>query len=361
MGPLADLRATDPNLRVSIVDRIDWTLLALHDAVFMHRPRTTDHLLIMDLAHAIGVPVWIDYDDHVFAVPPDNPSAKAWNTPEVQKCVAQIIAKADIVTVSSEVLARDLASLCQAPPRIIPNAHNARMFGNLAQAPSDNPLVMWRGSETHMRDVMSCGAEIIYNGQKHLDWAWLFLGMHPWFVTDRMPHEKTCVAPGMDPLEYFTLLRSLRPKVLIVPLADNTFNHAKSNIAWLEATYAGAICLAPNFPEWRRPGVITYDEPSDFEALLDAILSGGVDLVKTWELSRAAVEENLMLPTVNKMRLRVLEDLITLGADPTWKSQVAKNQWVQNGQAAKLFESVRGATGQRRPAAQAEVSLGPED
>ena len=54
----------------------------------------------------------------------------------------------------------------------------------------------------------------------------------------------------------------------VVPLKDNLFNHAKSNLAWIEATCAGAMTLAPDWPEWRRPGVSNYESPLNFKKLL---------------------------------------------------------------------------------------------
>jgi hypothetical protein len=51
-------------------------------------------------------------------------------------------------------------------------------------------------------------------------------------------------------------LFDIRPHFVVVPLQDNPFNRAKSNIAELEAQAAGAIAIVPDWEEWRS--VVRY-------------------------------------------------------------------------------------------------------
>ena len=97
-----------------------------------------------------------------------------------------------------------------------------------------------------------------------------------------------------------------RPKRAITPLCDTPFNRAKSNISWIESTVAGAVCVAPDFPEWNRPGIINYGPTRPFkDAVLEAleVANHGFENKKSEEFIR----ENLMLSTVNQKRILIAE------------------------------------------------------
>ena len=330
IGPVGALRRSVDNFRVSLIDRINWSVLALHDAVLLQRPNKPAHLDAANMAHAMGVPVWVDYDDDPFNVPAGNPAAAQWNSDATRKLVATLLAKADIVTVSTQKLAELFAPLTKQPPRRIPNAHNLEAFGPLAHARSKENLIMWRGSETHLRDLMSVGEQFISVSRTHLNWTWFFCGMNAWMITEQMPHDNTIVAPAVDPLEYFALLRRVRPQILVVPLAPNAFNAAKSNIAWLEATYAGAVCLAPEMDEWQRPGVLRYSSPKHFGQVLEQMMAGDIDLDAHWAASKAYIEEHLLLEHTNRLRAGVLSDLIALRENGAWREHALRNQWARD-------------------------------
>ena len=41
---------------------VAWSDIAQYDVVFLHRPCRPDDLLVMKIAHGLGVPCWVDYD-----------------------------------------------------------------------------------------------------------------------------------------------------------------------------------------------------------------------------------------------------------------------------------------------------------
>jgi hypothetical protein len=72
-------------------------------------------------------------------------------------------------------------------------------------------------------------------------------------------------------------------------------NRAKSNIAWLEATMFGGVCVGGlNTPEW------AFTMP--MHELKDKNIRA-----KTWEASMKEIAQNYNLEKVNQLRLSSLE------------------------------------------------------
>jgi hypothetical protein len=82
----------------------------------------------------------------------------------------------------------------------------------------------------------------------------IFMGSNPWYLhksqvgllseVQHIPWQPNTVA-------YVDALFDVRPHFVVVPLQDNPFNRAKSNIAELEAQAAGAIAIVPDWEEWK--------------------------------------------------------------------------------------------------------------
>ena len=131
------------------------------------------------------------------------------------------------------------------------------------------------------------------------------MGFSPWFLAET--NNKMNV-PSLDIVIYMKTLFDLAPSCMHVPLADNLFNRCKSNIAWIEGSYAGATCVVPSW--WNVPGALSYTDGASYYEAIRAILSGEVDKVKmnaeAWEF----IMDNLALSKVNVQRLQVLNELL---------------------------------------------------
>lgn len=311
--PLAALKLSMANLNLVYASQTDWTVLSMVDAVFLQRPFNGNHLAVARMAVEWKVPLWVDYDDDLFEVPQDNPAYAIYSKEEIQKNVAEICAMAKVVTVSTQALRRKLAPL-NPDIVVVPNAWDEKLLTDRNERNLDaNPLVLWRGSATHQRDILVHGEAIIELSKKHPNWTWHFQGYNPWFVTERMDPGKVVTAPSVPVEKYFQFIRTIRPKLVITPLADNAFNRSKSNIAWIEATYAGAACLAPLWEEWMQPGVVGYSSKADFADKLDLLMSGSIDtearLAESWEF----IKTNRLTVHSNRIRAGVLERVINTG------------------------------------------------
>lgn len=334
-GPLEALARSRGDLDLIVNPEVNWRTLKAVDAVFMQRCMLPHHVQVADMAVANGKRLWVDYDDDLYTVPSWNPTYKLYGKAATQNNVTAILAKADVVTVSTPYLQARVREILEAlrsataekpdpthrlsPSKVVvvPNAYDTELLAPLKGEPLEprNPLVMWRGSATHDKDLLIHTPALARVIGRHLDWTYNFVGDPFWLAMetiDAVPGLKpTSIirTESLDPINYFGFLRLTRPALMIVPLEDNPFNRSKSNIAWVEGTHAGAVALAPDWDEWRRPGVLTYKDPADFEVKLEGFLRGAYDHARLWVESRDFIAENLALPKVNRIRDVLLRDL----------------------------------------------------
>ena len=236
--------------------------------LFQARPFTQKHFEFMSLAKQSGAKIWIDTDDDLTAIPLTNP-AEAMIDPHLEnakKCY-QI---ADLVTVSTDFLGEEIRKKFPGVPIIVlpnvlslPDKINTNFTGR--------PTVFWRGSSTHGEDLEEWKDEIIEASHKFI-FHWF--GRLPFWhnkMSRTIDFDKRVSEGNKEPVttpaviyhkwtsmfSYFHKLSNLNLNVMLYPLADNHFNLSKSNIAWQEATFAGAACITnARGAEWTKPGIL---------------------------------------------------------------------------------------------------------
>jgi hypothetical protein len=252
-GPLASLRhlGCDVNL-TCITKSIDWPDLKFADILFLQRPFLAEHQKLAEMAKQLSVPVWIDHDDHLLGIPNSNTCDATYGSEQTQRTIKYLVSIADAVTVSTPALRVTLEPFSD-KISVIPNAWDdyAYPVKNLQWLPREK-LIVWRGSSTHVEDLTDAADRIVGLHEQFPDVQFVFIGYRPWFIENRFKDKSKFVFQDWVPLtEYFFALRMLRPLAVLAPLQDTTFNRCKSNIAYLEARYAGAPCLTTHaLPEW---------------------------------------------------------------------------------------------------------------
>ena len=324
MGPLHALRRQRPSLNTTVFDNIHWTSLSEIDAVMFQRPTNDNQLKIARMAAQHGLPIWVEYDDNFFALPRDNPHHDSFMNVEVHRVIVQICSVADVVTVTTEALAAVFRQFC--PPdrvRVVPNAMMTNIVGPVrSTVPITNPIVMWRGTNTHIRDVEMFTPEIIAAAEKHPGWRWMFQGFAPYRALEAIGKERASSGKMQDQLTYFATLAAVNPSVFIVPLADHAFNRCKSNIAALEAFYAGAVPVVPDWLEWRIPGALTYTDNASFAVALDhALTMTEGERADRWSKGAKFVRENLSIDVVNSLRANIVDHLEKLSWNEAARSE----------------------------------------
>jgi hypothetical protein len=314
MGPLANIRKT-MDFNVIFASKASWSALKLSDMVFMQRPYSSEHLEVMLSAKRNLRPVWIDYDDLLFAVPTSNPAhAQYMADPSVKKRVIQMIQLADVVTVSTQ----KLKEMFQLPGArlneniyVVPNALDDDLVP-LKRNFQKKRLISWRGSPTHLEDCIEHQKAIVEFSRAHQEWAFGFFGVNPWPITNCLKPERALIVPPATVDAYFEAGAIMNAPVMMVPLTDSVFNRCKSNIAWIEATLFGGVAVAPNWEEWKKPGVIAYDKGFTMRQALEsceASFESG-DLAEYNKSSWDYITKHLLLSHVNKQRIEIIEKML---------------------------------------------------
>ncbi len=268
-GPFRALRKEfDGNLEIKDISdqQITWSTFTNCDILYVLRPALESQLAIIQYAKKMGVKIWIDYDDNLEEIPIHNKNYMQHLG--ASKVIPKILKEADYVTVSTVALFNKFFPVIEypitadLPINIINNSLPDYLYKLPVEPRSTKPIsVFWRGSQTHNKDLWdyNCLLKII---MENSDVKFYFMGDYPEYLSAE--HHNVTYIESENTIGYFETLLKISPDFMIVPLSDNKFNHCKSNIALLEGTFAKAICLCPNWHEWKHPGVVNYKEPSDF-------------------------------------------------------------------------------------------------
>ena len=274
----------------------NWGVLSRCDAVFMQRPFMDEHLAVANLCRQMNVPLWVDYDDNYATFPDWCPNQQEeFGSQDALNNMRACIDFADVVTVSTDAL-----KSIREDAIVIPNALNTYIWpmAHIGQ----RKVITWRGSGGHAGDVEPVIQDLEKFHTEQMDWDFHFLG-----PVHYRANQLGTVHPYIDILSFMEAWHGLCPAIHICPLADIPFNHAKSNNAWLEASSAGAMVVAPDFPEWRRPGILNYPEGGFGATLEEAVEMGDAKRIEAVERSRAFITENLTLDIVNRQRFEILK------------------------------------------------------
>lgn len=296
----SDIKITD----ISSNKFIDWYNLVGADILLFQRPFNEQHYAAIKMARNMNIRVVIDYDDDLFNIPQENPVYLNFESyKETMKSICTIV---DEIWVST-IAIKATVSLYNKNVVVIPNAHNDYLLplNKKKEFNLETKKVAYRGGTTHEVDVYSKVKEwsdIINNNQ---DFDFYFLGARFLFLESLCGDNYNAMV-GMHIIDYFKFFCEINPNIFIYTLNDTQFNKAKSNISWIEATYAGASVIAPEFlPEFANmPGVITYNK--SMSTIFNNIKDPIARLRITNDISWKYIVENLLLSQVNNIRYQSL-------------------------------------------------------
>jgi len=247
------------------------------DVLIIHRPASESEMKAVYRAKWAGVAIWLDLDDMLWAIPPAN-AAYLNYSPQVHTCITDAMRVADVVTVSTQALKEQVQIEFGKTANVIPNAWNDRDdylpdFWNLPQ--NSITKVAHRGSNTHSADLFQVRHAFQDIENVHFE----FFGFIPWFLLSEYGGNlRTLNVTGWsyNLAEFMKRLFAFKPQFVVFPLEDNIFNKCKSNIAWQEATQAGAITIAPSsMPEFSSVPCILYDDEAGLIEILHRVSEPG--------------------------------------------------------------------------------------
>ena len=258
LGPLSDLASQGHVTYRSLAD-IGWHTLIDIDVVFLQRPYRDIDVDIMKACKALNVKVWVDFDDNHLHVDNLNPRADIYGAKHAGLW-SYFTEQSDILTLSTQPLKDSIGRM---DAHVVRNTMPLRWWQAWSPRPDVcSDIVYWRGGKSHFQDWLVYREPLTRVNMQ--DYELHMMGE----ISGRV--RKSFPAMHMESpkslLSYYTHVRSLAPRVTIVPLKDTVFNRSKSDIAWLEAVLlCGGIAVTPMLPEWLdRPGTVPYEGPGDF-------------------------------------------------------------------------------------------------
>ena len=319
--PLKELTKHRNDIR--IVESASCTMpeIAGTDCVFIHNPTTTDDIRGIATAKAFGgVKIWLDFDDLTFndGIPLSNIAWTMYNSKEITNALSVAIPAADVISVSTQTIKDAIVLTFKTSPdkiHVIPNALPDSLWEGRAKFRPFKPptakspaQIMWRGSVTHEGDLYQFRSGLI----EHPAIAYHFHGAKPWVIDKRYGgtlEHYSYRKWDKGIAEYFASIHGCNADYFIVPLEILPFNHAKSNIAWLEATYAGAGCIATELAEFSTVPCNTFRTAKEFGRMLKAIGDGADLRTEKYIESVAIIKGKYLLSVTNKERIKIIDSL----------------------------------------------------
>lgn len=301
-GVIPFLEKEYQNIKVTDISssyKLDWNTFSGYDVLIFQRPFSLNHFAAIKMARNMGLKIVLDFDDDLLHIPQENPVYV--NFIDHQDTIKKICSVADLIWVSTDSIKNTLSEYNDNVV-VIKNAHNDYLFPvkNKKSFNKETKKVAYRGGTTHEVDVYSRLDEWKNIVNNNLDFDFYFLG-------SRFPYlESLCgdnynVMVGMHIIDYMKYFRELNPNIFIYTLEDNRFNHGKSNIAWIEATYSGAAVIAPSYlKEFVKSGIINYTD--SMEDVFESIKNDYRALPIVNDLSWDYIKKNLLLSMINHTR-----------------------------------------------------------
>lgn len=285
LRPLTELQRKYTNLQIKFVtEEVSPFELMQTDLVIMFRPITPKSLQFIEgvKSYPFNLKVIIDIDDNLWRLPPGHPAEADYN--EAAHTIRKIYALADGIWCSTDPL-MDFADARDGRGVVVPNAV---LESDLPDAPAPwLSRVCWRGGSEQAQDICSPEAVEMFEENKDKFRQWFFWGWQP----GQMRAANAKQLKRVDPIQYVSQLPTSGINIMWKPLQDNQFNDSKSNIAWIEATIAGGVCVtnyAPHKPGWEM-AIDHFSDNPDF-------------IASQWAASKEWIIEHYNLDRVNAIR-----------------------------------------------------------
>lgn len=268
-----------------VTESVDIREIMSADVVVMFRPTSPRSLEFVRICKTLGCKVINDIDDDLWNLDPHHP---AFDDFEGMRDTARtIFEEADFVWTSTKQLM--YAADCFGRGEVM---QNAILPGDMPDAPAEwkgSGVVCWRGFNNQVGDILSDEAKEWYLKWRDVFNEWQFAGYFP-----ELPHGKNVrYIPKVSPLAYFMNLQRTGANIIWKPLKKSLFNDAKSNIAWLEATMAGAVCVT---------NYAAIDSECWSFAMDDFETKPGI-IGEVWKASKKEIIKNYNLIEVNERRM----------------------------------------------------------
>ena len=308
-APLLKLKKLDPNIDIQYTPELNWDILADTDILYIQNPYEHGQYLAACMAKDMNIKLWVDFDDDVLNIPVTHPDYRYFSNFGIKETIWKSLEMADVVTVTTPAL-RDSFLEYNKNTFVIENAFND--YNQVLPDHSNvSETILWRGGHTHWDDLVTVLQEIKQISIKRPEWIWNFVGRENdvRHIIRFIPN--SFFTGELTLLQSFHIMKNSAPSIFVHPLVDNQFNRAKSNIAWIEATMAGAIAIVPEFPEYYKPGSVTYKDGKEFLFFMETYMKDEQARETLFQESKKYIIDNLLLSNVNKKRIDIIDFLFS--------------------------------------------------
>lgn len=295
--------------------QISWVELVGQDVVFFQRPFLQTHKNVANIIKSNNKPLVLDYDDLLVGIPDDNHFKRRYKDEPYEATYAELLNLADGVILSTEYMKQYLQEqkiLNHNRVKVIRNAFNDFAFNFNYNFSDYNKTVLWRGTITHVVDFEGYETALKNVVRENPDFSFMFVGYCPEFL---MKKPNVFYIPPTDVILFMQKLKALKPSLVFTPLKDIPFNRAKSNIAKIEGTYAGAVSLSMNWDEWKWNDNPDYyfENPEELYKKMSlgikAVRDKNPAIEEEYQKNFEYIKQNLLLSEVNKQRVEFLKEV----------------------------------------------------
>ena len=193
-------------------------------------------------ARARGVPVVMDLDDHLLALPPDHPDRLAGDFADSLPALMHALLSADALTVTTPELKQELTPF---NPNIfvLPNYLDADFwrFRQPVLRPADAQVrILFMGTPTHAPDLAGIAEALINIARLYGSRARFgFFGARPPESLAEFAQVDYQAVQSFDYRHFQREFLQIEADIALAPLQDNVFNRCKSAIKFLEYSALG--------------------------------------------------------------------------------------------------------------------------
>jgi hypothetical protein len=235
------------------LQKVSWKHLIKYDLVIFQRA-LGNATQLAEYITQLGIPYVYDLDDNFWEIPRHSAIKSTYN-PKILGTMEKMMKGATAITVSTKALGDYIENKLGIKCNVINNGIDLNKYK--IQPYNKVGKTIWRGSSTHIDDVRQFAAfyESVAKQVNQIE----FWGHDCVQCSPRLDIKNSKFFAGEDLVRYFRLLQTSNIAHILCTLVDDEFNRAKSNIAWIEATLAGGVCVGNQVGEFKDKQILMND------------------------------------------------------------------------------------------------------
>lgn len=208
---------------------------------------------MLEFKEKTGIKIYVDFDDMIWnykgeGLPEYNWCRKKVDTDKNTVAMAMYLDKvADKISVSTEYLKETLKQFVdESKITVLPNMLSARdwLFQEATTVPKED-IFYFAGSDTHYNNELKLPGDFSQGMIRYLSNKKIItIASTPYFMNPIKQYPGATL--NVYPKHFCSQARLA--KFVLVPLADNIFNKAKSDLKYLECAAVGRVALVNDFP-----------------------------------------------------------------------------------------------------------------